>query len=215
MSKTFTSERKKFYEMASEKNKGQDAIYHCSTSKGITPRCLDLKCDYVFCQKCLAEDKKNEIKEYRLQAFLVKEALKNETRLLPIKNKNWILLDAERRLEPEDRGGEDHGQRFDILAYETDTKTYIVLELKIERAFSKACRELCCYTSTIQKHIDDVNTFYGKNGTEKVKGYIVWNSITGIPKQIDNPWGLIEYDKTFLEKDKIESIQFDIIKEPD
>ena len=215
MSKTFTSERKEFYEIASEKNKGQDAIYYCSTSDGITERCLNLKSDYVFCEKCLAEDKKNEIKEYRLQAFLVKEALKNETRLLPIKNKNWILLDAERRLEPEDRSGEGQGQRFDILAFENETQTYIVLELKINRDFAAANPELRCYTSTIQKHIEDVNDFYGRNRAEKVKGYIVWNSITGTPRQIDNPWGLIEYDKTFLEKDKFESIKFDVIKEPD
>ena len=216
MSKTFTEGLRSNYIKACTNNYEQKdaSVYYCATAKkDLTTRCLDLNCDYVFCHKCKSEAKKNIIKEYRLEAFLVKKAMKDKNHRLPIKDKKWVLLDAERNFADSDLSGEGEGRKFDLLAYETDTKTFIILELKIERAFSKACRELSCYTSTIRKHINEANTCYGTDA-ENIRAYIVWPANDN-PRKLDSPWGLIEYDKSFLEKDTIENIKFDIIKEPD
>lgn len=223
MSKTFTKKLKEHYEEAREKNKAPSNVYYCATSKEEpSPRCLDLQSEYVF---CVLEDKKenltnksNSIAEYRLQASLVKKAKTDSEWLLPIQGKKWTLLDAERNFAGDDLSIEGKGKRLDILAYEAETKAYIVLELKVKRAFKKAKQEVLSYTSTIRENLDMANLCYSVDA-KNVQGYILWNALSWPPRKtsqtIDNPWGLIEYDEAFLAKDKIENISFEIVKEPD
>ena len=211
MSTTFTEKLKKKYVTACDKNNEQAKYYYCASSTKITPRILNLKHDYVFCDKKHEKktDKKNEILEYKLAAFLVKKALENENWLLPIKGKEWRLLDAERNFAREDVSEEnkDNGKRLDILAYEEKTKSYIVLELKINRAFAKANKELKCYTDTINKWKSYANDVYSVEA-ENIKGYIVWNTPKGKEKPIDeNQWEMIEYDIDVLKND-VEKLEF-------
>jgi hypothetical protein len=98
------------------------------------------------------------------------------------------------------------------VRYEEKTKSYIVLELKINRAFAKADKELECYTDTIKKWIDDANDLYDVKA-ENVKGYIVWNAPERICKEIKNQWGMIEYDIDVLKKD-VEKLEFSIVTDP-
>lgn len=210
MSKTFTEKAKKNYEKACDENKGQHKFYFCATSGATTKRTLDLNSPYVFCTRWPEKNKNNEIKEYKLAAFMVREALKETNYLLPIEGKEWVLLDAERKFAKDDLSEVGDGQRLDLLAYEKKTKTYIVLELKISRALAKADRELSRYTSTIEKHIKIINEFYSVDA-ENVKGYIVWPSNPN-PSKNDKPWGLIEYNSEKLED--IENLKFDLIKDP-
>ena len=216
MSKTFTEKLRKKYLTACDKNKGQEEYYHCASSTKIIPRILNLKHDYVFCDKKheTKTGKKNEILEYKLAAFLVKKASEDENWLLPIKFKEWRLLDAERNFADADISEENKGKgkRLDILAYEEKTKSYIILELKISRALTKADEELKCYTNTIKKWIDDANNVYSVNA-ENIKGYIVWNAPNGERKKIENQWGIIEYDIEFLKND-VEKLEFSIKTEP-
>jgi hypothetical protein len=210
MSKTFTVKVKQQYEEACKKNKGQHEYYFCATSTGVTQRSLDLDSEFPFCEEqCREKSKNNVIKEYKLQAFLIKAALENN-HLLLISGKEWIVLDAERTFVEEDLSGIGDGQRLDILAYEKATSSYVVLELKIERKLTKADKELLRYTNTLRKHIQKANGFYSVDA-EKVKGYIVWPSNEN-PRKNDTPWGLIEYDPSLL--DSLEKISFRIIKEP-
>ena len=219
---TFSDEAKRHYETVCGNNKGQHQFYHCSTSEKVSRRCLDLKCDYVFCKECRLEPKKNVIKEYRLQAYLIKKALmadlKENNWILPFEDekiKEWRLLDAERNFADEDLNKEDgSGKRLDILAYEADTNSFIVLELKVERAITKAKRELARYTATIRKNLDQANAFYSVKA-QSVKGYIVcpaaeWPAVETHYTEDVSPWGLIEYKKECL--DDIENIEFAIRK---
>ena len=219
---TFSDEAKRHYEKACETNKGQQQFYYCSTSETITRRCLDLKCNYVFCEKCKLEPKKNVIKEYRLQAYLIKKALMadliGDNWVLPIsdaKKKGWRLLDAERNFAVEDLEKKDgSGRRLDILAYEADTDSFIVLELKAERAISKAKRELERYTATLRKNLVQANAFYSVTA-KSIRGYIVcpaaeWPAVETRNTEDVSPWGLIEYKKEYL--DDIENIEFAIPK---
>ena len=210
MSKTFNDKAKAKYEEACKENDGQHEFYNCATSKGITIRNLDLNSQYVFCQSCPEKSKNNKIKEYKLQAFMIREALKKTNHLMSIEGKEWTLLDAERRFVKDDLSEIGKGERLDILAYEKRTLTYIVLELKIDRNFTRANEELLRYTSTIKNHIDKANKFYSTDA-KNVQGYIVWPS-NETPRKIDNQWGLIEYEENFL--DNIENIKFKLIKEP-
>ena len=210
MSKTFTDTAKKRYEKACEENKGQNEFYHCATSTDVTKRNLDLNSKFVFCKRCSGVSKNNEIREYKLQAFMIRKALKATNHRMLIKGKEWTLLDAERRFTKDDLSEVGHGERLDILAYEKSTLTYIVLELKIDRSFKKANEELLRYTSTIKNHIDEANEYYSVDA-KNVQGYIVWPS-NGNPRKQDNQWGLIEYDKKNLVD--IEHIKLDVVKEP-
>lgn len=223
-STTFSEKAKEFYEEACKQNKTQyqHQHYYCSRADGLTKRCLDLKCAYVFCQECKPEPKKNVIKEYKLQAYLVKKALMADAKginwLLPIndaKKKGWRLLDAERNFADEDLNKEDgSGKRLDILAYEADTNSFVVLELKVERAISKAKRELARYTAAIRDNLGEANDFYSVKA-QSVKGYIVcpaaeWPAVETRNTKDVSPWGLIEYKKECL--DDIENIEFTILK---
>ncbi|MBP2657111.1 MAG: hypothetical protein H6Q69_143 [Firmicutes bacterium] len=213
MSKTFTNKAKKRYEKSCEANKGQNEFYYCATSTGVTKRNLDLNSEYVFCQSCPEESKNNTIKEYKLQAFMIKTALKEAKHLLPIKGKEWVFLDAERNFAKDDLSEVGNGRRLDILAYDESSMTYIVLELKSKRDSTSddvADRELLRYVSTIENHIEKANEFYSANA-QNVKGYIVWPSNKN-PEKNDKPWGLIEYEENFL--DDIENLNFKLIKEP-
>ena len=182
---------------------------------------MDLQSDYVFCvvddEKEKPSEKNNSIKEYRLQASLVKKAKANKW-LLPFEGEKWTLLDAERNFAGEDLSIKKKGKRLDLLAYEAETKTYIVLELKVTRAFEKAKQELLSYTSAISDNLEMANRCYSVVANN-VKGYIVWNALSWPPRKTiqtkDNPWGLIEYDEAFLANDKIESINFKLVNEPD
>ena len=219
MSNTFTEKlRSKYIEARASNCEQKDAsVYHCATSDGITKRSLNLKSAYVFCVPIddISENKpkKNVILEYMVQALLVKEALGNGELFLPIAGKKWRLLDAERNFAGDDLSAEGKGKRLDLLAYEAETETYIVLELKVTRALAKAKRELKRYTSTMTSNLEQANYCYAAKA-KNVQGYIIWPANDN-PRKLENPWGVIEYDKTFLDKDKIESIKFDIIKEPD
>ena len=150
------------------------------------------------------------ILEYKLAAFLIKKALEKKNWLLPIDDKEWRLLDAERSFA-EDVSNQGKGKRLDILAYEEKTKSYIILELKINRAFTTANNELTCYTDTINNLMDDANNFYSVKA-QKVKGYIVWNAPKGKRKEIDNKWGMIEYDIDILKND-VGKLEFSIKEE--
>ena len=220
---TFSDKAKRHYENARESNKGQYQFYHCSTSVKVTRRCLDLKCSYVFCEKCKLEPKKNVIMESRLQAYLVKKALMADVEgynwLLPIndaKKKVWRLLDAKRNFAAADLDKENGGgKRLDILAYEAETNSFVVLELKANNDIPKAKLELARYTATIRKNLVQANGFYSVNA-KSVKGYIVctaaeWPAVETRDTEDIFPWGLIEYKKECL--DDIENIKFKVIKE--
>lgn len=214
MSQTFNKELIKKYENACTENKGQAKYYHCASSTKIIPRILNLKHNYVFCDKKHENktDKRNRILEYKLAAFLVKKALEDENYLLPIKGKKWKLLDAERNFADADISEENKGKgkRLDILAYEEKTKSYIILELKINRAFAKANRELKCYTDTIKTWIKNADDVYSVKAVN-VKGYIVWNAPRGKEKPKEkNQWEIIEYDIDVL-RDNVENLEFTII----
>ena len=106
------------------------------------------------------------------------------------------------------------GKRLDILAYEADTNSFVVLELKRERKLTIAKRELARYTATIRKNLDQANAFYSVEA-KSVKGYIVWPASKWPAVETRNtkdvsPWGLIEYKKECL--DDIENIEFTILK---
>lgn len=215
MSKTFTKKAKKYYIRACEKNNSQQdkSTYFCATSSYLTARKLDLKSSYVFLEQEPKKPKMNKILEYKLEAFMVREALKNTRILLPIKEKEWILLDAERNFAKEDLSGMGEGQRLDLLAYEESTRSYIVLELKInkeKKVADKADLELLSYTSTIKRHIQEANEMYAVNAN-RVEGYIVWPSNKNIQENISS-WGLIEYEEEKL--NDIENLKFTLIKEP-
>ena len=217
MSKTFTEELIKRYEIACTENKGQAEYYCCVSSNGkIIPRSLKLDSKYVFCNVKYEKEKSknNVILEYKLAAFLIKKALEDENWLLPIKGKKWRLLDAERNFADVDISEENKGKgkRLDILAYEEETKSYIVIELKVNRAFTTADNELRCYTDTIEKMMNEANNVYSVKA-ENVKGYIVWNAPKGNRNPIDNQWGMIEYDIDVL-KDGVEKLEFLIKTEP-
>jgi len=214
MSQTFTDELRNQYDAASKANKGQTGIYHCATPKGLTPRNLDLSSEYVFCDIRHKDNppKKNKIFESRLAAFLITKALENKNLLLPIKGKEWKLLDAERNFASADLSEEGKGKRLDILAYEAKTNSYIVIELKVGRRFTEAKNELERYTDTIKNHIGAANSVYSVEASN-VKGYIVWKSTPGKPREIDNQWGLIEYDEVVLKED-VDKLDFSIITEP-
>lgn len=223
MSKTFNNELKRHYEEACKKNKTANAVYFCATSTGTTERILDITDDYVFTSPPKDKEKarppkNNTIKESRLQAYLVKRAKADPEWLLPFEDKKWRLLDAERNFAGDDVSIEGKGHRLDILAYEADTKSFIVLELKVTRAFTKAKQEVLSYTSTIRKNLDMANFCYSVEA-KNVQGYILWNALSWPPRKTvqskDNPWGLIEYNEALLEKTKIEDIQFELVKEPD
>ena len=213
MSTTYTKKLKDDYSIALEKNKGQAEVYHCVSPQGIIPRNLDLASDYVFCDIKHKDNmpKANVIKEYKLAAFLIKKALESESWLLPIRGKEWKLLDSERTFAKPDLSDKGKGKRLDILAYEEKTNSYIVLELKVERDFSKANKELECYTDTIKKQIEAVNEFYSVDANN-VKGYIVWNATERTRRKIENKWGIIEYDIDVLNKD-VDKLEFSIITE--
>ena len=213
MSSTFTKKLKDDYTIAFEKNKGQSEVYHCVSSQGIVPRNLDLASDYVFCDIKHKDNmpKANIIKEYKLAAYLIKKALESENRLLPISGKEWKLLDSERTFAEPDLSDKGEGKRLDILAYEEKTNSYIVLELKVKRDFSKANKELECYTDTIKKQIETVNEFYSVEANN-VKGYILWNATEGTRRKLENKWGIIEYDIDVLNKD-LDKLEFSIITE--
>ena len=222
LSATYTDKLKEQYAKAREMNQAPSNVYYCTTTKKeLTPRNLDLQSDYVFCvvddEKEKPSEKNNSIKEYRLQASLVKKAKANKW-LLPFEGEKWTLLDAERNFAGEDLSIKKKGKRLDLLAYEAETKTYIVLELKVTRAFEKAKQELLSYTSAISDNLEMANRCYSVVANN-VKGYIVWNALSWPPRKTiqtkDNPWGLIEYDEAFLAKDKIESINFKLVKDPD
>ena len=236
-SKTFTETVKKRYEKArkeNENNKVQHEVYSVATSEGITKRCINLKNRYVFCtcehedatccEQCMSKAKNNVLKEYRLQAFLIKRALMTDNIhtnwVLPFETKRWRLLDAERNFASADLDKtQGDGRKLDILAYEEETKSFIVLELKKdwrEEVKEKANNELKRYTSTIQKNIEDANDFYSVHA-QNVKGYIVYPSVKRSAELIketkDLAWGLLEYDRKYL--DDIENIKYQIVKEPD
>ena len=212
-SNTFTDQAAKFYKKAHEKNSAKSAFYFCATSKGITPRILDYASESAFCQKPRKKDTNKKYYEYKLQAFLVKSAMSNPEHLLPIPNKEWILLDAERRFDDSDLVGlAGEGKRFDLLAYEKASSRYIILELKVDRDLAKAKKELTRYTEVIDKYLTSANKFYSvenKIDAKNVKGYIVWPCCDN-PKKNNTPWGLIEYDENLLSQ--IENIEFKIIE---
>ena len=210
MSETFTDALKQNYENACRKNKNQHESYYCATSTGVTERSLDLNSEFVFLTPGLNGNKNNVIKEAKLQAFMVKEALKNDDHLLPIMGKKWRLLDAERNFAKADLSNDGKGQRLDLLAYEEQTQSFIVLELKVERDLATAGPELRRYTSTIGGQIKKANAIYSVNA-QNVVGYIVW-PWNAKPRKNDNPWGLIEYETEQL--DNIENLKFALIKEP-
>lgn len=224
MSKTFTDtgRAKRLYDKAYEMNKGQNEIYYCATSSYITPRKLDLHSEFPFVKQQPDRKKNNNIKEYRLQAYMVKEALKKTDWLLPINGKKWRLLDAERNFAREDLNTAKGHRRLDLLAYEDETQSYIVLELKIPgkssgELLATANNELTTYTGAINKFIGEANTFYSIEAdlvliqAHRVKGYIVCSSME---KQLQEySWGSIEYNAKDL--DDIENIKLNIIKEPD
>lgn len=217
MSETFTDDLKEEYEKACESNKGQHQYYFCATSERTTARILNLNHPFVFCNRDYEqmEGKNNNLKEYKLAAYIVKEALKDQNGLLPIKGKRWKLLDAERKFAKADLCKRGDGQRLDLLAYDEDEQCYIVLELKVERDLMKksngAHSELLEYTGTMENNRTEANTIYSVEA-QKVKGYIVWPGVKK-PKKYDKPWGLIEYDKAKLD-DNIETLTFAIIREP-
>lgn len=209
MSKTFTDNLKQNYEKACIKNKNQQEFYYCATSSGTTERILDLDSKFVFCKPCSNESKNNEIKEYKLAAFMVREALKDPNNFLPIKGKKWRLLDAERNFAKEDLSEVGKGQRLDLLAYDEQEQSYIVLELKIERSLKKADAELLQYTNTLQNHMEEANKLYSLNA-KNVEGYIVWPS-NEKPRKNDKPWGLLEYEK--IDLNSIENMKLLLVKE--
>ena len=219
MKTTFNEELKQLYDTVCNKNKEQIEIkrYYCASSSGaITPRNLELTNDYVFCDIKHKDNKpkKNSIKEYKLEAFMIKKSLENKNWLLPIKGKEWKLLDAERTFTKEELSEKGRGQRLDILAYEEKTKSYIVLELKAnenKRDLSKANKELECYTNTLKTHIKEANMVYSVEA-ENVKGYIVWNAPRRKPQNNETKWGLIEYNIDTLNND-VDNLEFSIIKE--
>lgn len=214
MSKTFTDKAKKNYEIACKRNSEQHEFYFCGTSKNTTPRILDLDSPFVFCKPGKSGRKRNNLTEYKLEAFMIKAAFKETNRLLPIKDRKWLLLDAERNFAKDDLSEAGDGKRLDILAYDEEKRTYIVLELKKERNLRNkdngAHGELLQYTRTIKNHIKKANEFYSVNA-ENVEGYIVWPSCNN-PKENDTSWGLIEYDKEKL--NDIENLQLNIVKKP-
>ena len=229
MSETFKFGRaKKEYEVAYKKNKGQHETYHCATATKNTPRSLDLNSKSVFCKNERNSGTKNYC-EYLLQAYMAKKALLDESSwFLPIEGKKWALLDAERNFAAADLAPfilKLGHRRLDLLAYEAETQTFVILELKVPGSDSgnllnTAGQELEAYARAIRTHISDANKFYSVEedgfiiNAKNVHGYIVWPANDN-PRKLDSPWGLIEYDKYFLDKNKVESIKFDIIKEPD
>ena len=220
LSATYTDKLKEEYAKAREMNQERSDFYCCATPERITKRSLKLQSRYVFTTKINDIDPEpipsnQDRKEYRLQACIIKKAKENSW-LLPFpsdSNKKWILIDAERNFADSDKSDVGEGKKLDLLGYEAETKTYIVLELKANRDFAKANKELAQYTSTVEENIIEMNKCYSLKA-QYVKGFIVWPSCTR-PRKKDNPWGLIEYDEAFLAKDKIESITFKIVKDPD
>lgn len=213
VSNTFTECAAKFYKDACEKNCNQSDFYYCATSGDFTQRSLDLNSKSVFCENVRNENDNKEYNEYKLQAFLVKSAMSNPEHLLPIPNKEWVLLDAERKFDDSDLVGLDgKGGRLDLLAYEKSSSSYIILELKVERHLDKAITELNRYTSVINKYLASANNFYSvetKIDAQNVNGYILWPRCDN-PKKNNTPWGLIEYDENLLSQ--IENIEFKIIE---
>ena len=136
--------------------------------------------------------------------------------------KKWRLLDAERNFAGEDASIAGEGKRLDLLAYEAETKTYIVLELKVEcgkAELDRAKLELLRYTETIRQNIHDANNVYSVSG-QNVKGYIVWpksKSPLGpqIGKTVEVPWGCLQYERVVREDYKTKNIEFELVKEPD
>ena len=225
MSQTFRAGRpKKEYNDAYGKNKGQTEVYHCATAKYITKRYLDLHSQYPFCEKQPDAKKKNKIIEYKIEALMAKKALSNEDWLLPIDSKKWRLLDAERNFAKADLAEKGKGQRLDILAYETDTKSFVVLELKApgdKQPEKIACAEteLKTYTGAIRKHRVAANKFYSmaedrlEIEATQVKGYIVCSSGEAVDNK-QTPWGIITYDGALV-KNEIGKLKFSVVKEPD
>ena len=151
---------KEQYAKAREMNQERSDFYCCATPERITKRSLKLQSRYVFTTKINDIDPEpipsnQDRKEYRLQACIIKKAKENSW-LLPFpsdSNKKWILIDAERNFADADKIDVGEGKKLDLLGYEAETKTYIVLELKANRDFAKANKELAQYTSTVEENI--------------------------------------------------------------
>ena len=225
-SKTFVKKgkAKEKYNEAYEKNKRQSEIYHCATSRRITCRNLDLKSEYPFCEQSPDKKKANTINEYKIEAFMAKKALSDAGWLLPIDQKKWRLLDAERNFAKADLNESDKGQRLDILAYEADTNSFVVLELKAPgdkqpEKIERAETELETYTGVIRNCLKDANDFYSMPDDDlniaatQVKGYIVCAAGEAVNDK-KTRWGIITYEGELVEND-IESITFKIVKDPD
>ncbi|MGK5085381.1 hypothetical protein WDW37_19005 [Bdellovibrionota bacterium FG-1] len=212
MTITYTEKLKNAYEEARRLNSEQCAagkvnVYHCAVGAGdITPRSLDLKNPYVFCEikedKVAPDKKNNDIKEYRLQAYLVRMAMLNKMMMTfpaprgQFLEFKWELLDAERRF-----AGVGAHRRFDLLAYDQSSCEYIVLELKPNRnSLSTACGELKSYRDLIGIEINAINTMYGKTvSRDKVKGYVVMPrskrpNTKLVNEALGKEWGLIEFE---------------------
>lgn len=221
ISETFTSELGKRYKEAWKETENSCDVFCCATADYTTDRNLDLSSGLVFCEEKTGGTKIKR-KEYRLQAYLIKKAL-NNGKYLQIGNKKWLLLDAERTFAGNDIKAANNNsikaqgrKRLDILAYEEETNTYVILELKAARdnIYKKAAEELDVYCRTIEKYIDDANNnVYRKTG-ENVCGYIVLPCQKHID---DDKWGIIEYDLKSLDhiKDSPDTdVVFNVIREP-
>ena len=227
---TFNEKAKDFYQEAVKENRNQKLpeYYYAGTAAGDTKRFLDIKSEWVFCSQIGEESGMNR-KEYRLQAYLIREALLDKQGwILPLlEDRKWRLIDAERNFANEDIRIElqKTAKKLDILAYDEASATYIVLELKAEcgkDALDTAKKELNCCTDVIKNHLSSANTFYSETGRD-VRGYIVCprrksSRAPIIGKTIEVPWGVIQYEREDIEElrdGKIHKIKFKLVKDPD
>lgn len=172
--KTYSQKLHGHYKKADEDNEKPGGYYYCATADGVTPRRLDLSATDVF---CINKTEKGNRPEYRIQAYLVKQAKANNW-LLPIKdqdgkNVDWILLDAERNFAETDKP-----KKLDLLAFSPELKAYVILELKKDRAFATAKRELEQYIKLMTENRSGANVVFSSVIGDKsleypVYGYVV------------------------------------------
>lgn len=149
--------------------KSEDSKYYLVSKENEAERNLDLDSEYVFCMNPETKKKKNNLSEYRFQAYMIKKAKMNKSKL-PISGKNWVLIDAERNFS-----GKGAYRKPDLIAYEKESNSYVILELKPKRILKLALSELQSQRIRLANEIIGANTVYNRNvERENIQCFLVW-----------------------------------------
>jgi len=215
----FPKKRVERIQEAISRNKGEkdDIYYHPAYSRMVL-KCIDLSCHrplHAAGSRHFKEPESKKSEEKWLEAYLIQQAKKNGW-ILELCGKKYKFLYSQLNFKSE---GEADPRPLDLLLYDPQCRSLVVLELKVTRQLKRAKEELQYYTKKIRESKGRIADVFHLPSDLSVLGYIVWPSnARGRQLKLDD-WGLIEYPwmaapwAKFKETDRKPIIHFDLVKQ--